>query len=239
MNTDDGSKSPGAAANTPVPPIVAPPQIHFYTTRPAPGAPNSVPSEHRQVLVAGFVVISAVLVIFVTAVVGITGFFRLSSPAAALRASVMSAIPGPWDKTIALRVGWFTTGLVRTGARLFEMPPEPRAALDALHGAEVGVYKLQHDPAPADFKTLFATADRAMKRRGWDRIVGVAEEREFVAVYFPHGKVSPRGVKCCVVFFEGRDLVIASASGNLEPLLKIAEKHLDVDKLKRCLPKEI
>jgi hypothetical protein len=238
MNTDNTSQGRGGASDTPVPPIVAPPQIHSWETRPPLAAPNSAPSGggERQLLTAGFVVISAVLVIFVTAIVGLTGFFRLSSPTAALRTSVMSAVPGPWDKTIALRVGWFTTGLVRTGARFFAMPPEPRAALEALHGAEVGVYKLQHEPASADFRTLFATADRAMKRRGWDRIVGVAENQQFVAVYFPHGKVSARGVKFCVVVFQGRELVVASASGNLEPLLKIAEEHIDLGDLKRCLP---
>ncbi|HEY5914011.1 MAG TPA: hypothetical protein VJA21_25765, partial [Verrucomicrobiae bacterium] len=145
---------------------------------------------------------------------------------AALRASVMSAVPGPWDKTVALRVGGFTTALIRAGSRLFEMPPEPRAAIDAVHGAEVGVYKLQHDATTTDFRALFASADRAMKSRGWDRIVGVAEEGQFVAVYFPHRKVSLRGIKCCVVVFHGRDLVVASASGNAEPLLKLAETHL-------------
>ncbi len=234
MNPDHDAPVPPSC--TSVPPPAAPPQIHLYAGPAIVGTPASRPAGRHKLLTAGVVTIAAMLLLSALAVVGITGFFRLSSPAAALRTSVMSAVPGPWDKTIALRVGWFTTGLVRLGSRFFEMPPEPRAALDALRGAEVGVYKLQHDPVTADFKNLFASADQAMKRRGWDRIVGVAEGREFVAVYFPHGKVSPRGLKCCVVVFQGRDLVVASARGNLEPLLKIAEEHLDLGELRRHLP---
>ncbi len=184
-------------------------------------------------------IVAAVLALFAACVVGVTGYFRLSSPTAALRSSVMSEIPGPWHKTVALRVGWFTTGLIRTGSRFFQMPPEPRAALEAVHGAEVGVYKLQRDPVASDFKGLFAAADQAMKRRGWDRIVGVAEEGQFVAVYFPHRKVTLRGIKCCVLVLKDRDLVVASASGNLEPLLKIAEEHINTGELRRCLPKGI
>lgn len=234
MSSDRTSNSPAPASS--VPPADAPPQIHLCQGIANPRVQPSAPPGRRRLFTAGVITLGAMLLLALLAVVGVTGFFRLSSPAAALRSSVMSAVPGRWDKTVALRVGWLTTGLIRAGSRLFEMPPEPRAALDALHGAEVGVYKLQHDPAAADFKTVFATADQAMKRRGWDRIVGVAERREFVAVYFPKGKVSLRGVKCCVVVFQGRDLVVASASGNLEPLLKIAEEHIDLGELRRHLP---
>jgi len=238
MNGEELNHAAGPSARAPVPPAVAPPQIHTHARSPVAGNPVRT-KRARTVLTAGFLVISALLLIFVVAVVGITGFFRLSSPAAALRTSVMSAVPGPWDKTVALRVGWCTTGLIRAGARLFEMPAEARSAMDALHGAEVGVYKLERDPVPTDFKGLFAAADRAMHRRGWDRIVGVVEEQQFVAVYFPRGKVSPRAVKCCVVVLQGRELVIASASGNLEPLIQLAEKHMHKSELGRYLPKGI
>ncbi len=236
MNANDPAKS--GTPDPPVPPIMAPPQIHSSSAGLPPGA-NPPARTRSHGWTAGFIALSALLLIPAVCVIGITGYFRLSSETAALRRSVMTAIPGQWDKTVALRVGWFTTALVRTGSRFFNMPPEPRAALDAVHGAEVGVYKLRDDPAPADFRKLFASADRAMKWRGWDRIVGVAKEHQFVAVYLPHGKVSPRGVRCCVVVFEGHNLVIAKASGNLEPLLKLAEEHMDMGELRHCLPKGI
>jgi hypothetical protein len=129
--------------------------------------------------------------------------------------------------------------VIRGGARIFELPPEARAALEAVHGAEVGVYKLQHELTPADFSALFSSTDRTMASRGWDRIVGVVDGQQFVAVYFPHRKVSLRSLKCCVVVFDGRELVVASASGNLEPLFQLAGQHIDLGKMRRLVPERI
>lgn len=167
-------------------------------------------------------------------VVGVTGYFRVSPETAALRASLMQSVPGTWHKKIALSVGSVTTGLVRAGSRFINMPSEPRAALDALHGAEVGIYRLEEEVAVNKGAALQA-ADKAMKSRGWDRIVGVVGERELVAVYFPR-KASPRDVKCCVLVFQGCDLVVASVRGNLEPLVQLAHQHMDLGELKRHLP---
>jgi len=207
-----------------VPPILAPPVI---TCAPQPRASQTSPPPHSRTstLSNGFFVVSALLFVFVMCIVGVTGYFRLSSETAALRTGVMSTVPGVWDKKIALHVGWLTTTVIRTGSRLFNLPPEPRAALDALHGAEVGIYKLQHDPGSLDFPAFFASSDRTMKSQGWDRVLGVAKDHQFVGVYFPHRKVSLKDVKCCVVVLQGRDLVVASVTGNLEPLLKLAENR--------------
>jgi hypothetical protein len=160
------------------------------------------------------------------AIVGITGFFRLSSETAALRDCFLDGMPGQWNKTIALRVGGFTTGLVRAGLRFVEMEPEARQALEAVRGGEVGIYNLEREPARIDQAKVIARADRAMQRRGWTRVVGVCHDRELVAVYLPN-KVSSRRLKCCVLVFEGKQLIVAEAAGNLEPILSIASKHLE------------
>jgi len=67
-----------------------------------------------------------------------------------------------------------------------------------------------------------------MSARGLERVVGLSKERELVAVYCPKRGVSSRDLKCCLVVFEGCDLVVASARGNLEPLLDIARNHIDL-----------
>jgi hypothetical protein len=67
-----------------------------------------------------------------------------------------------------------------------------------------------------------------MSARRWDRAVGVSRENELVAVYFPRRGLSTKRMKCCVLVLQGRDLIVAGASGNLEPLLAIATKHLDL-----------
>ena len=162
-------------------------------------------------------------------VIGITGYFRLSSEAAALRQSAMSAVPGEWHKKIALHVGGLTTALLRAGSRFIKLDPEPRAALESVRGAEVGIYKLQDEPEVVNGSAFLVRADRAMSAQGWERVVGVSKERDLVAVYSPRRGVSCHDLRCCVVVFQGRDLIVASAHGNLEPLLEIARDHIDLE----------
>lgn len=195
-------------------------------------------SQHRPCYapwITAAIIASTFCGLVIWCIVGVTGFFRLSSETATLRASFMEAMPGAWNKKIALRVGWFTTGIARVGAGFFNLPPEPRAALAAVHGAEVGIYSLDRELAVPDGSAVLEIADKAMKARGWDRIVGVSQERQLVAVYWPHQKLSPGKIKCCVLVFQGRELIVSSVRGNLEPLMELASQHLDLDSLKRQL----
>jgi hypothetical protein len=172
------------------------------------------------------VVLALVLCLPLLCVIGIAGFFRLSSATQALRSSVIESLPGQWDKRFAVHVGGVTLGLVRFGSRFFNLPPEPKAALAVLHGAEVGVYKLQDAPSAPDYSAMFTAADKCMRRRGWERIVGVAQGRQFVAVYMPRNLRTAKRMECCVAVLNEQDLVVASARGNLEPLLELATQHL-------------
>jgi hypothetical protein len=194
------------APNTPTPP--KPPGFRFH---------------------AGYVIALAIPLLFALGVVGVTGYFRLSSETAALRESLMGSVDGQWKKTIAVHLGWFTTGLVRAGSRLVKLDPEPRAALDAVRGVEVGVYKVQDGAERQDHGAILAKADKAMTRRGWVRVVGVSHDRELVAIYMPRKGTSLRSMRCCLMVFNGRELVVASARGNLEPLWAIAEKHIELE----------
>jgi hypothetical protein len=178
----------------------------------------------------GSVILIGLVALVCFSVIEVIGYFRLSSEASALRQSAMSSVPGTWHKKIALHIGGLTTGLLRAGSHFFKLPLEPRAALDALHGAEVGIYNLPEEPEVVDGCAFLARADKAMSARGWERVVGVSKERELVAVYCPRRGVSSQSMKCALVVFEGRDLVIASVKGNPEPLLEIARNHADFDK---------
>ena len=159
--------------------------------------------------------------------IGVAGYFRLGSETRALRGSLMSLTPGEWDTKFAVNVGSLTMGLVRVGSRFFRLPPEPRAALDAVHGAEVGVYRLKHERLSVGCSAILVSADKAMKARGWERVVGVAERNELVAVYIPRRGVVAAKMACCLMVLQGRELVVASTRGNVEPLLQIARKRLD------------
>jgi hypothetical protein len=157
---------------------------------------------------------------------GVASYFRLSSPTQALRRSVIDAVPGEWDKRIAINVGGFTLALVRFGSHFFQLPPEPKAALGALRGAEVGIYRLERPPSNRDYSAALKIADKSMMRQGWERIVGVAQPGQLVAVYMPRGLRAYRRFNCCVVVLNDQDLIVASGRGNVEPLLDLARQQL-------------
>ena len=116
--------------------------------------------------------------------------------------------------------------VVRHGLRLVRLEPEPRAAIEALRGAECGIYQLQPERALVERAAVFLATDKAMAARSWERVVGVAERDDLVAVYLPRRDLSARKMKCCVMVLHGPTLVVASARGNVEPLLAIARDHL-------------
>lgn len=176
---------------------------------------------------AGYVVVIILLCLPLVAAYQITGLFRLSSPAAALRGSVMRTVPGSWKTRFTLNLGWVTTTLARLGLQLAPLPPEARTALRSLHGAEVGVYELQGGDTPKNLAALFPAADKAMKARGWERLVGVVDGREVVAVYIPQKGISPKRMKCCLAVLDDRQLVVVGARGNVDPLLELAAARSD------------
>jgi hypothetical protein len=172
-------------------------------------------------------------VLLVWTVYGITGYFRLSSEANALRQSALDSIGGTWDKKIALHVGRFTTALVRIASHHIKLSAEPRAALESVQAAEVGVYKLQQRPEWIDANSFLSRADKTMLNHGWQRVIGVSKADQLVAVYCPKRASSSPKLKCCLAVFDGRELVLASFQGNVEPLLEIAKSHIDLERAGR------
>jgi hypothetical protein len=215
-------------SQTRVPPL--PPQLAGNSAVPHGGMPPATSaagsSRLRFRVRTGYVVLALVLCLPLLCAIGIAGCFHLSSATQALRSSVIESAPGQWDKRFAVRVPGLALGLVRFGSRFFNLPPELKAALDALHGAEVGVYNLQDAPCALDYSAVFTAADKCMRQRGWERIVGVARGRQFVAVYMPRNLRTAKRMACCVVVLNEQDLVVASARGNLEPLLELATQRL-------------
>ncbi len=174
-----------------------------------------------------YLVILALLSAVALGVIGVTGYFRLSSDTAALQSSLIKSAGGHWNKKIAVRVGWVTTALLRNALRWVHLDREPRAVIDALHGIEVGVYNQTPGERRIDRGAMLSATDKAMSRCGWIRAVGVAKEQELVAVYLPRKGLSAGSMKCRVIVLHGDTLVVASARGNLKPLIEIATSHLN------------
>lgn len=206
---------PTGSASSAVTPGRVPPQIG-----------SLAPPRLRFRVRAGYVVLGLLLCLLLLGAIGITGCFRLSPATRALRAGVIESLPGQCEKRLAVHVGGLTLGLARFGSRFFNLPPEPKAALAALHGAEVGVYELRHAPSALDYSAVFTAADKSMRRRGWERIVGVIQGSQLVAVYTPRDLRAPERMACCILVLNERKLVVAAARGNLEPLLEVARQRL-------------
>lgn len=164
-------------------------------------------------------------------VIGATGCFRVGGDAATLRRSVAQSAAADVDCTVEVRVSALLCGLVRGGLSLADVPldPEARAALDTLHGGEVGVYELR-PRGDCNRAAVLRAADKSMRGRGWDRMVGVLHGDDLVAVYVPQKMRSGRDCRVCVLVMADRHMVVVSARGNPEPLLQLALEHADFER---------
>ena len=167
--------------------------------------------------------------LFVLAALGVMSYLRLSPDTAALRNAVQEVSRAEWRKVVALNIGDATFLLARTGLSVARIPEEPRALLSAIRSCEVGVYETG-DGNSADRAAMLIQADKTMNRRGWERIVGVVDGGDLVAVYVPRKMNSPRSVRSCVLVFDERQLVLVSAKGNLEPIIELVLRQKDFRK---------
>jgi len=199
------------------PPLMAPPLI---------SAPVRPSCRFRKRYLALVLLLLALFSFPLVCAIGVTGYLRLSSDTGALRDSFMTGSHAQWQKKFAAHVGGMTFALVRAVCQFLPLPPEPRAAVNALHGAEAGVYELPQSSGSANPSAILARADQVMTGRGWLRIVAVAHEHELVAIYIPSKGVTSKRMTCCLAVLNDRELVVVSARANLDPLLQLAAARL-------------
>jgi hypothetical protein len=155
----------------------------------------------------------------------VVGLFYVSRDARALRDGAMQSVAGEWNKEIEVSIGSLTVNLARAGLSFVDLPPEARMALKSLRGAEVGIYRLRKGGQVVNPAVMLSGTDKAMGRRGWERLVGVLNRTEMVAIYVPRKISSARDVKVCVAVMDKEQLVIAAARSNLEPLVELAARQ--------------
>jgi len=154
--------------------------------------------------------------------VGVASFFCLGSDARALRNGLMKSSGVEWRQQIALNAGHLTLDAVRAGLSRVRLDPGARAALQSIRGAEVGVYQLAPGTPPPGRSAMLGAADSAMTVRGWERVVGVMDGHNLVAVYLLEKNITAHRLQCCVLVFDGKEMVLVSVEGNPEPLLRYA-----------------
>ena len=76
-------------------------------------------------------------------------------------------------------------------------------------------------------QTMLNAADKAMNSRGWERVVGVIDNEQMVAVFLPAKITSANRMKCCVAVLDDRKLIVVSAKADLQPLVELAKSQSD------------
>jgi hypothetical protein len=160
--------------------------------------------------------------------VGIFSMLRLDRDAAALKREVMAASDTGWHTKVQLSVGWLALGAVRTGLHFInhEHMDEARQALKSVRSVSVGVYESNARNANISRGQLFARADELMNRRGWTRLVGVAEDNETVLIYTSNDLGSGNRIDLCLAVLDRNELVVVSTNVDASALAELAEMHL-------------
>ncbi len=137
---------------------------------------------------------------------------------------VLAALPGEWQTHIQVSAGPGLLALVRAGLALTPAEPPARAAARAVRSFKVSVHR--HLAGNRRAPGLLAAADQALGRLGWERVVGALEGRDLAAVYTRAGAGAARRLPLCVLAFDGEELVLVTAVGDLDAVLALAREHL-------------
>jgi len=193
-----------------------------------PAPPLLRPPAKSQWLGVGLAVLLFPVVVLGAIGLGVASYFHLSSDTRALRKGLMTASGVAWRQRIGLNVGSATLGVVRAGLAFAPLDARARAAVQAVHGVEVGIYKLTTGSKPPNRTAMFAVADKVLNARGWERVVGVMEGDQLVSVFVRGEAISARDVKCLVLVFDGRQLVVVSGRADVEPLVECLRNQSDL-----------
>ncbi|MSU45984.1 MAG: hypothetical protein EXS42_02365 [Lacunisphaera sp.] len=168
---------------------------------------------------------------FVLLAIAAVSFLTMDRDAAMLRKHVMAATDAGWHTKVQLSVGSIVLGALRTGLHFVHHKDieEARQALGAVRHASVGVYERTSGPAGWSRTDLFTDTDQAMNRRGWTRLVGVADHKDTVLIYVPQDLDTDGPVEICLAVVNGKELVVVSASVDASVLAELVKKHTGED----------
>ena len=163
-------------------------------------------------------------------------YLTLNRTASVLRGQVMEATDSTWHTKVQFSVGRTTLGAVRAGLWFVHDKDvaDARLALAAVRHASVGVYERESGSGDWSREQLFAGTDRIMAKRGWTRLVGVADHTDTVLVYVPQSSDADDLIDICVAVVNGKELVVVSTTVDASQLAELAAKHAP-DDLKRHL----
>jgi hypothetical protein len=171
-------------------------------------------------------VVGIILTPFVVAGLTVLDVVRLHADAGRLRNELMAATGGGWEAKVQLTLDRPLLAAARAGLTfIHDVPDEARLALRAVNSASVGVYQRTGRGGPTAAAAMWAAADRVMSRRGWVRVVGVADPAETVLIYVPAGRTDARPTRVCLAVCNRQELVIVAGSFEAEALAALVAQH--------------
>jgi hypothetical protein len=149
----------------------------------------------------------------------------------------MAATDAEWSTRVQVSVGRLTLGAIGQGLRFVDHKeiPDARLALRSVRNASVGVYERTSGSADWSREDLVLKTDRAMKQRGWTRLVGVAQRNETVLVYVAEDFDEQEPLDLCVAVVNGNEMVVVSATIDGQAVGELVAKHVGSDEMKRNL----
>lgn len=196
---------------------------------------TAVPRRHvwRWVLLGVGICLSPFLVLGAVAL----SYLTLDSDVRVLRQHMMAATDANWHTKVQMSIGRATLGAIGQGLRFVHNKDvgDARLALRAVKHASVGVYeRTSSGAANWSQEQLFGETDRAMKKRGWVRLVGVADNKETVLVYIQKDLDEDEPIDICVAVVNSKEMVVASTTIDADALGELVAKHAG-DDVKRKL----
>lgn len=158
-------------------------------------------------------------------------YLTLDSDVRVLRQHLMAATDANWHTKVQMSVGRTTLGAIGQGLRFVHAKDvdDARLALRAVRHASVGVYERTSGGTSWSQEQLFTETDRAMHKRGWTRLVGVADNKEAVLVYVQEDMDADEPVEICVAVVNGKEMVVASTTVDADALGELVAKHAGDD----------
>src|SRR5258708_7116539 len=129
---------------------------------PSPPPPLIRPPAKRGWIWIGLAVVLIPFVALGMIALAVASCFHLSSDTRALRNGLMEASGAQWRQQIALNFGSVILGAARAGLSFAPLDAKAQAAVQAVRGAEFGIYELTTETKSPDGAKMLAVADEVL-----------------------------------------------------------------------------
>jgi hypothetical protein len=167
-----------------------------------------------RIFLGSFVLALAAPVAVAFAVLNVSGDLRV------LRNAAIHGDGAQWKRQVEVSVGALPLWAARCVLPFTPAPPEAQQALSAVRSVEVSLHELRK--SEPDRARIMREADEKMRKRGWDRVVGVLDRETAVAVYAQPQSGSGGNVKVSVLVLDGKQMVAVTGRAKLQPIFDLA-----------------